>query len=495
MNVKKSQSGRRRGPSTFLWQVVNKIDDSSWQRLNAFSDVYGKNSLQFRLLDFLRTLPVYDSKLEKEEFAHCDLYSLRNAAKKWLFRTSKQLGIGSTEIDELYSDAQLAIKWQDFESGLEFNSSAKILANEIEDFVSLSRLLLQEQTLVKLFYSGESRTSEMLRVNNEIQANLLNLEALAQLSDFSSRYMERVRNRLASTGTLDSELTHEYLRTSFHNSDWTSRPISLEIGKYRIDEFFYYAIKDYRMASQVASSACELYRKKDSLRANDKESFPNILARLGTYYVKLEDLPNALRIAEEFEAARATSGEYSQLYLERHIFVLFQIAIDLNQIEFANRVFTLWKEYEEFIESTPLHPQSGMLALYFAMLNLARGNTNEALQMWKVSRKVDLKTTHSAAMHMEFIVHLILLLEDNDELGLESNARNYKRKLKKLLPISEPALAIVSELSKKKIIHSKVVRKKVINRIKTSITLYKEKPEFARSLWYNLLLDWINQIH
>ncbi|MEY3443933.1 MAG: hypothetical protein RLZZ519_2214, partial [Bacteroidota bacterium] len=164
MVVKQKQSQRPRPPSPTLWAIVRKIGDDHWQQLKAYSQAFGKNSMYFRLFEFLREMPVYDPDAEKEAFSNVNLGAMRSVAKKWLLATAIKLRLylGQVEGDILGLD--VFIQWECFEDAFDLIENARVLAMEQGDHARLTRLYEQEIAIARTLYVGEERIAEMTRL-------------------------------------------------------------------------------------------------------------------------------------------------------------------------------------------------------------------------------------------------------------------------------------------------------------------------------------------
>jgi hypothetical protein len=88
------------------------------------------------------------------------------------------------------------------------------------------------------------------------------------------------------------------------------------------------------------------------------------------------------------------------------------------------------------------------------------------------------------------IVHLILLFEEKDEVGLASHGRNYRRKLEKMDALVKPALAIVSVLQRQIDLEMQIERPALLALI-PQLEAFSLDPAFELSLFYPELLLWL----
>lgn len=491
MPVKQEHSRRRRGPSSQLWEIVQSIDTDSWRQLSAFSDVYGKNSMQFQLLEYLRSMPEYDPSLEKKKFESHDLYALRVAAKRWLQRTWKRLALGTKEVDDLLGDADVSLLWKDFETGLKINAKGKKIAIAREDFLLLARLLEQELALVSGLFQGQPLSEELLRIDKELNANLENLKLSREVSSFRIKYLEQVRNSFASVGILDHSKIDEYFKTAFYSRDSSLLPRTLRIEKWTIDEFFFYVKKDFHSASKIARSTVQLLEKTPRVDKKAQETLAKTLIRLAMYYIEKNDIDGSIWVLAKFEDAGQYHDCYESYYLFRHIFVLFQIANDLNQPQYYSQAVSLWMQHKKSFLSVPHDHKMGFTLLYIAILSLSKGKTDEAKELWQYIRKINFKSANFATQAMACLVHVMLLFEDKDELGLESICRSYKRKLKAFGEISQPAITLLKVFGKKDFILNEATRRKALVQTRKSLIDFQSDPSYARGLWYDPVQDWI----
>ncbi len=450
MVVKKvmPKGGRKSSPT--LWSMVRGLSDDEWRQMKAFSMVYGKGSLQFRLLGLLRSMEVYDSGAEKAAFEGHALNSMRNTARKWLLRTACRLAFYKTEVCERVLDVEVLLRWGYHEFTLEHIEEAKQLATEQEEYTWLDMLLHQEITVTKLLYEGEDRSHRIQAISAKAVGNARMLVLKAEIEGMVAKYLEHGRNKLLMSGNYDSEIAQEYFKSNFYRQSIGHWPISFQIQKLRIDEALHYFSGNVADAAKVAEQILAHTQALERIRAGQTEEQSRIMFRLSAYYTDLGEKAKLMGIIARFRELLATSSPFRMNYLRRMIVALFHAAFDYDLQELAVEGHHLWNENQEFLRAMP-HDIIGMRAIHLACAShLAMGRIGDARKLFAQASTFSDSVPNATMQCIHRFFHLMILLDEEDDRGLESFAKNYKRYIKQLLPsrIGSAALAILVILGK-----------------------------------------------
>jgi hypothetical protein len=432
MVVKHKQSQRPRPPSPTLWAIVRKISDTHWQQLKAYSQAFGKKSMYFRLLEFLRAMPFYDPEAEKREFGKNSLHTMRGQAKKWLLRTAMKLGLylGQAEGDVVGVD--VFIQWECFDDALDLIENARIIATAQGDHAKLTRLYEQEIEIARRLYVGDERIEEMSRLVLLAIENAKKHSIEAEIRNLTTYHIEINKYRFNLKGEFDLQAAKSYFKSAFCKCDISNWPITLQIRKLHIDEWNYYIQMQQKKSVEVAIHILDLYHQNPDIRAAQRADHAKVLFRVCGSSADLGNVQNSEKVLRAFRDVEPLSLENKASYLTFYLQTLFHFGYVTHNINVAQEGAEIWESHKEHLLSLPLDSTSITSMLYVCSFYLAIADFRRARVLLNLLLKVEDAIQPSWAKEILRLFHIIVLIEERDDVGLLSFARRYQRELDRL---------------------------------------------------------------
>lgn len=490
MDVKQGKPKKGRRPSPRLWGMVHGLTDDEWRQIKAFSEVYGKGSQQFRLLEFHRHLDSYDPDLEKETFSGVALTSMRNTARRWLVRTAARLAFYLTELEELTMDVDLLLRWGYHDVAMEHIAEAKQLAAAQEEFAWLARLLKQEIAVIKAVYHGVERTQALEKVAGEAIANARLLVLEAEIEAHEIRYMENIRSKFAETGLIDDQSGGDYFQTKLYQDSMEAWPVSFQIRKLKIDDLNHYFIGHTTDAIQSATQILHLFSRHEVMRRKMADEHGKCLYRLFAYYSEIHDYAGSRRVLMMMRDCEPSTPEKRDIYLSFYIYMLFGIGFIQRDWSLAVEGARQWEEHRNYLESRPSMRMRAVVLLHVAAYYIAIGQNEPAKRLVAQLMGNDAANMYLPYSAMWRIQHLVTLIDDADVRGLESYGTNYKRHLKRHLPAATPAITIVSLLTRPSNLDSKEKLHTMLTELLEVLNTYEQSDEFTYKPFIYPLIRW-----
>lgn len=481
-----------RQPSPRLHQITRKWTEDEWRQFVAFAKVYGSGSHNLRLLELVRSMAEgYRPDLERKHFKDQNLPSLRYKAIRYSYNTGRRLDlIQDYDLMKLHGNIQLALQKCSYEDAAEFLNEALEMASAKEDFSMIELFLIQERALIAASMAGDQRITAMQHNGDFALSNAENIRLAASIAKAQADYLEAPRNQYAATSKVDPVAVKAYFASSMHQSSLDGFPASLRIERLKVDEFAHYLLGDYENASQAAEAQFQIYEQHPALRAHGAVKYSKNLMNLAAYYSELELHDKAKSIVLRLEQTNPTSEQGRNHYLIYYLLVSFQVAIDTGDWSLGKKALKIWEQFREHVLAMSKSNGLRMMLLQICTYHVAFGNHNLArrdfsvLNDWKESFKwVSLK-----AIYM--VLHLILLFDENDEIGLESHGRNYKRQLKKMGTIALPALEIATVLQRQKDLET-AGKRPDFAKLVPKLEAFSNSSEHKRSLFYREIILWL----
>lgn len=492
MSDKRLPSGVR-GPLPNLWEMVHRVPEDQWRRLKAFSEVYGKGSLQFRLVELLRSMKAYDPALEKAAFSENDLDSLRRSARRWLVRTGQRLGFASNEVEEQQDDVQMLMVWGHYREAHKYIKEAKRLAVSQEDFLAIASLLERERAVARELFKGDELTGELQRISTEARQNLKHIGMATEMAEFTATMLEPVKNKLISTGELDRVAVEGYFHSQAFGIEVDSLPVTVQVEKLTLDEFFFNQAGDFASAELRATRIADLLIGHPAILKRFPDQLSKVLRRLAAFRAKLGHVEKAIEVVEMFEAQEPFAEDRREHYLLRYLFVLFQLAIDCRLPELASKAVRGWEGQRDYVLSLPGDELRSVTLLCMAWFHVGRGEIGEARRLFQALQTPQVVLSRILYQAMLAILHLVLMFEEADSRGLESIGLNLRRKLRPSLPDDSPVLLIFTVLRGQTNLINPEIRKKSLRQLASDLRRCQLQPDWERSLWYDPILDWIER--
>lgn len=467
------KGGRKSSPT--LWAMVRALTDEEWQIIAFIAEVRFKDTLQFKLLNLLRSMGAYDPVAEKATFAANDLKSMRKTAKRWLLRTASRLGLHQTEVAQQVMDVDALLGWGIHDDTMEFIAEAKQLAKEQEEFGWLSILYKKELKAASIIFQGVERIERMAEIMQEALENGKLVALDAEIDQQHTILVEKSRNDLLTTGSFDKGVAATYLKSKFHRQRIDEWPISFQIRKLRIDEAIHYFMGDPSGAANAAEKLLPLIEKFDAKRRQRSEEHPKCLFRLSAYYTEFGSKGNVFQIVDRFRKLAFHDASYNHTYLRRLMYTLFSAAFQFDTPAFAIEGIELWKEYFDLLNRIPRDGIRFTTLLCVLAFQLSKGELAEARATFGLASEVAEHFPILIYQSVLKIFHLMILLDEEDERGLQSYGKNYKRHLNAFLKVESharmaaAALEIVTILAKESNLQGKSILrgslKKTIQRL------------------------------
>ena len=126
-------------------------------------------------------------------------------------------------------------------------------------------------------------------------------------------------------------------------------PISIQIEKLTLDEFFYNMTGRFDLAASIACQSVALLKQHPAIQDRSPDTLPKLFRKLSTFYAELKDIEKLRDVISQFEAESPTSETRRKHYLPRYIFALFQASIDCDLPDFAVKGMDLLPKDGEMI--------------------------------------------------------------------------------------------------------------------------------------------------
>lgn len=498
-NSENKKSGNRK-PSPRLFNITKKWTANEWRMIAAFSEVLGKGSQKVRLLKLLRYMEDgYDVELEKKSFSDQNLSSLRYDAIQYSYNIGRKLDfIERFDLAKWYGNIELAIQKESFTDALEFLSIAKRIALERDEFLWLQKFLLQETEVAKHTSPSDHQVTKLKALAIEEKENLKRLSDFAEIRSARAFFLEGPKTKLIETGTIDVSEVQKYFDSSFYQS-FPSVPRSrLLLEKLRLDQLAFYLLGNYEAAVLVSENIVSILEDRPALLISDPEAHSKELMNLAAYYSRLGNMEKLREIITRFEKTNMDAESTSNHFIINYLWVIFQVSFDGKDWELGRKGASIWKKHRERLLASNMSNTLKVLLLYVSFHFLVHGELESAKAEFLLLYNQKKVFDRAQLLATYMILHMALLSEENDERGLESMGRNYKRKLKAISYDLPPIIEIITVLRK----HSSLLIKteesfsKEMSTLQVRLKESMTNPKYERSLLFGLITSWIEtKIH
>jgi hypothetical protein len=497
MSVKKvmPKGGRKSSPT--LWAMVRGLSDEEWRFISAFSTIFGKGSLQLKLLALLRSMEVYDPVAEKAAFEGNDLKSMRKTAKRWLIRTATKLAFYQTEVSEQVMDVETLLRWGIHDDTMEFIAETKQLAREREEFGWLSILYRQEIKAVMIIYQGAERVAKVAKVAEEAMENGKLVALEAEITFQGAKFLEKGRNELLTTGKLDETYTESYFRSKFFRQNIEDWPISFQIQKLRLDEGLHYFLGRTAGAAKAAEKLLDLSDRLDNIRQRQSDDHARCLFRLSAYYSALGNKQKVVAIIDIIKKRALLDSPMRILYLRRVVNSLLHAALEFSISAMVDEGLGSWMENKAILISLPKDLVQFETYLLVSFQYLSNGYVKEAREVFALASQISDSYPYPSHEAVFRILHLMLLLDEDDERGLQSYGKRYKRHLVAYLKaeayseIATAALAFVMILAKASNIEGKDKLEKSLRQLLLKLHDYRQSGDASFRPYIHAMIKWV----
>ncbi len=486
-----------RKPSKSLWVMVRGLTEEEWRVISAWAVVYSKNPLQLRLLTLLRSMEEYSHAIEKLTFESNDLKSLRHATKRWLIRTATRLAFYTTEVSGQVLDVGTLLRWGIHDEILEFIAEAKHTAKTQEEFGWLALLYEYELRAVKIIFEGDERTDRVAAVAHEAIENGKLVTLKAEIEHQSALYLEKGRNTLLTIGKFDHGLAATYFKSKFYRQSIDNWPISLQFQKLRIDEAIHYFMGESGLAARAAEKSFSLLERLESTRQSRIDEVPKCLFRLAAYYTELRNEPKMLNTIETLRIRAKSDLTFPYPYLRRFVHVLLRTSFVFEFPALSVEATRVWWEKKDVFDSIPKDAVRFETLLFLCAYYISIDNLQAARETFTLASEVSETFPYPAYQAVYKLLHLIILLDEQDERGLKSYGKNYKLHLKALLTkdkdsiVASTALEIAMLLCKESNLEGKPKLNVSLKKLRERLTEYQLSNENSFHPFVFPILKWV----
>ncbi len=489
-----------RMPSTKLNDAINRLTDgefADWESLNGDS---GREFGYVKLCKWHRGRSPYDPDEEKATFKSYDLNSLRKKALQEI----------QNGMVELRSKLPRELEAIGIRVATDSPSELKAVMAQISDskshairrgyFERLQKLLAFEKRVILLLHVGATLRAELRRVKKEIAQSKANISISAEIEYYQANYFDVVREKFNASGTIDVQLVAAYKASEFAKIDVSSFPGRLCCAKLMLDEFFLRLIGDVSAASAKAHRIFERHQAESVLNPKD---YSLLLSRLVRYNSDLGDTEKAVSVVNAFENIATGNAEYEHIYLMRHLFSLFFLALETKDESLGERAVAIFEAHERFVLSAQEDPDWLLIMIFLMTFFLGNHEISKAKHVFDAVYRIKDQKPALQYRIQYMISHLMILFEIGVQKDIQLFAKNYTAFLKTHLPFSAPALEVLAFLRGNVKIPSLAKRPskeelKLIARFNSRIdSLLERLHEFQaneatrRSLWYGPFSQWL----
>ncbi len=379
---------------------------------------------------------------------------------------------------------------------MEFIAEAKRNAIVQEEYAWLAQLHKYELRAIKMIFEGDERTDRVIAVSYEAMENGKFVSLEAEIAYQSALYLEKGRNALLSTGKFDTELGTKYLQSKFCRQRIDSWPVSFQIQKLRIDEAIHYFLGDPAQAAVCAEKLLLLSKRLEAIRQRNSEYHVKCLFRLVAYCTEVGNQQRVVAILDEFRRCVSVESDYKHLYLLRLPATLLATSFMFELSELAAEGLQIWKGHADTFLGSPVDAVRFETMIYICAHYLAIGNTQAARETINRATEVEKKFPYIAFQTVLRVLHLMILLDEDDEIGLQSFSKNYKRHLNAYLKgtpdstVAKAGMQIVMILAKESNLESKEKRLVSMEKLRDLMDSFENSKEITLKPWNYAIRKW-----
>ncbi len=488
------KGGRKASPT--LWAMVRGLTEEEWQTVSIMAVMRFKEPRQFRLLKLLRSMEVYDPVAEKAAFADSDLGSMRRTARRWLIRTASKLAFYQTEVALMVMDVDVLLRWGIHDETMEFIAEAKQQAMEQEDFGQLALLYKKEQKAASVIFQGDERVRINTAIAKEAMENGKLVALDAEIDLYIAQFLENARHQLLTTGKLDEAHTQSYFQTEFYRQSIETWPISFQIQKLRLDEGLHYFLGRTVDAAKAAEKLLELIERLEKIRHSHNEDHVRCLFRLSAYYADLGIKDKVLELIDLCRNRSVIDTPIRLNYVRRISFLLFRAAFEFDSLAMANEGLQYWNEHKTILDTIPKDVIRFETLLRICAFHLYSGRVEEARAALNDATEGSEAFDYFTLQAVYKIFHLLILIDENDERGLQSYGKNYKRHIVAYLKnepqsyVAKVGLGIISILSKASNLEGRDKLRMSIEHLQKSLLEYEKSDDTTYKPYIYPMIKW-----
>ncbi len=488
------KGGRKASPT--LWAMVRGLSEEEWQLVSMMAVMRFKEPLQFKLLTLLRSMDVYDPAAEKAAFADNNLGSMRRTARKWLIRTASKMAFYQSEVALQVMDVDVLLGWGIHDETMEFIAEAKQFAKEQEEFGWLGILYKKELKAAAIIFKGDERISKVEEIAREAMENGKLVALDAEIDLHTAQYLEKARHQLLTTGKFDETYTESYFQSKFFRQNIDAWPISYQIQKLRLDEGLHYFLGRTAEAAKAAEKLRNLIKQLEKIRKSESEDHARCLFRLSAYYTALDRRQKVIGILEEIRTRAMSESPIRFTYLRRLPYSLFHASFQFGIPSFGEMGLEAWNENKTILNSLQKDVVLFQTHIFVSFYHLSTGNTKAAREVFGQAYEHSDSFPFVALQAVFQILHLMLLIDEDDERGLKSYGKRYKRYLTIYLKdevhslIAIAALEFVMLLAKESNLEGKSKLRKSLGKLLERLRSYQHSVDTTFNPHLHPMIGW-----
>lgn len=478
-----------RMPSTKLNDAINQLAEGEFADWDTLSRGAGKEFAYLKLCRWHRGRCPYDPDEEKIAFKDYDVNSLRKNA---LIGISEGMHKLHSELpDELasLSKAIFAQTTQELQVVMQLVTKLKAHSTKRGYYERLRKIIIFEKRVVMLLFEGKELRAHLRRIKLETAQSKANVKLAAEVVHYRTEFLEAIRNEFFTTGHIDREKVAAYKESAFAQTDVRRFPFKLVSAKLLIDEFFAFLDGDRLQASRLAERVLELNREENGLSPMEHAA---LIKRTINYYVGLGAIDRAKALIHQFEALGPEEESNRKVYLKKYLLVIFQVAYDSNDLEYAEEAKKCFLRHQREILAEEDSSEKLTILLFLTFYSLGNRDLTAAKGYFGKIYKIKDQKPHIQYRVQYMVAHLALLFEERDDQAIKSFAKNYERYFLANLPYAEPAMKVLTVVR----LHVLRIHPKRINQdfelLISALESYQSSFAHSRSLWYAPLLKWLS---
>jgi tetratricopeptide (TPR) repeat protein len=268
----------------------------------------------------------------------------------------------------------------------------------------------------------------------------------AEIDHYTAIFLEKGKNQLLTSGKFDTELAATYFGSNFYLQKIDEWPISFQMQKLRIDEAIHYYLGDSAHAAIAAERLLELCKRIETIRQIRSEDDAKCMFRLSNYYSEIGNKSKVLEVISTFRVLAKSDSTFNFTYLRRFVYTLLNASMVFSLPELANEGIQSWHEQRGIIDAMPKDALRFETMIYVCAHHLSIGNVLEAREVLNQALEIAPNFPYLTWQVVLKILHLMVLLDENDERGLLSFGKNYKRHLRATLKLEDGSTVALAGL-------------------------------------------------
>ena len=417
-----------------VYHLIQSLSEHEMTRITEYARIFDDKANQFhmQMFRFLREEEDYNHQRLKDAFPGKQVSRIKNYLHKFIYRALAVAGLHPhSDLSFLLSEISIAFrKKSPFQAKVNIES-AKAIARERELFHFSLDLIRKERKWLKSFKSEAISKDGMQQIwaeYDEINALIENHDHFIRLKEV---YYYPSRNMALKTGKIDLDLLAGLSEEEGMKDENFPKSNRARIERYALWAWYHRGQGDYLSSLGAVAKEVELFLSLEWLRIEEQERYFNVVHRaslIATHLGKKETARKYLSILHEAEDGTFNTALHlwNKSVIASSMFGLhFQ---DDSIREFSMNYFEKW--YDQI--KPHLNKQEIIDLLWNYLCDAME------LRRYKKGKRIayDLIGMRAADVREEMqivgrIMHLVILFEEKDFIGLESYGRNYQLFIKK----------------------------------------------------------------